>query len=75
MAHRRFSNLLHDLLPADLERQASDPELGSYSMRQILEMATAHYALRAQQVQRLRGQTAPADPETSKDPPEVSRET
>jgi hypothetical protein len=53
VAHRRFSNLLHDLIPGDLERQASDPELGSYTMRQILEMATAHYALRAQQVQRL----------------------
>jgi len=53
VAHRRFSGLLHDLLTSDLERQASDPELGSYSMRQILEMATAHYSLRAQQVQRL----------------------
>lgn len=54
VAHRRFSNLLHDLLPKDLERRASDPELGSYTMRQILEMATAHYAIRAQQVERLR---------------------
>ena len=50
VAHRRFANLLHDLMPADLERQAADPELGSFTMRQILEMATAHYALRAQQV-------------------------
>lgn len=54
VAHRRFSNLLHDLTPNDLERQGADPELGSYTMRQILEMATAHYALRAQQVERLR---------------------
>ena len=60
VAHRRFSNLLHDLVAGDLERQASDPELGSYTMRQILEMATAHYALRAQQVQRLLEQTAGA---------------
>ena len=60
VAHRRFSNLLHDLIPSDLERQASDPELGSYSMRQILEMATAHYGLRTQQVQRLLEQTAGA---------------
>ena len=60
VAHRRFANLLHDLIPSDLERQASDPELGSYTMRQILEMATAHYGLRAQQVQRLLEQTAEA---------------
>lgn len=57
VAHRRFSNLLHDLIPNDLGRQASDPELGSYTMRQILEMATAHYGLRAQQVQSLLEQT------------------
>jgi hypothetical protein len=60
VAHRRFSNLLHDLVPGDLDRQASDPELGSYTMRQILEMATAHYALRTQQVQRLIEQSAGA---------------
>jgi hypothetical protein len=58
VAHRRFSNLLHDLLPKDLERRASDTELGSYTMRQILEMATAHYTLRAQQVDRLREQAS-----------------
>ena len=50
VAHRRFTNLLHDLSPGDLEREGADPELGSYTLRQILEMATAHYALRAQQV-------------------------
>jgi len=55
VAHRRFTNLLHDLTQRDLEREAADPELGTHTMRQILEMATAHYALRAQQV-------APADP-------------
>ena len=60
VAHRRFANLLHDVISSDLERQASDPELGSYTMRQILEMATAHYGLRAQQVQRLVEQTAEA---------------
>jgi hypothetical protein len=60
VSHRRFSNLLHDLIPDDLDRLASDPELGSYSMRQILEMATAHYALRAQQVLRLLEPTAGA---------------
>src|SRR5207249_11751935 len=50
VAHRRFTNLLHDLSNGDLEREGADPELGSYAMRQILEMATAHYVLRAQQV-------------------------
>jgi hypothetical protein len=60
VAHRRFSNLLHDLVASDLEREAADPELGRYTLRQILEMATAHYALRTQQVSRLREETAGA---------------
>jgi hypothetical protein len=60
VAHRRFTNLLHDLIPSDLERTASDPELGSYTMRQILEMAAAHYALRLQQVQKALERTAGA---------------
>lgn len=50
VAHRRFSNLLHDLLPADLEKLASDPELGSYTLRQVIEMAAAQYSVRTQQV-------------------------
>jgi hypothetical protein len=58
VAHRRFSNLLHDLVPEDLERRVEDPELGTYTMRQLLEMATAHYSLRTQQVSRIRGETA-----------------
>lgn len=53
VAHRRFTNLLHDVLPADLEKVGADPELGSYTLRQILEMAAAQYSMRAQQVQRL----------------------
>lgn len=53
VAHRRFSNLLHDLAPADLEKVAADPELGSFTLRQVLEMAAAQYRMRAQQVQRL----------------------
>jgi hypothetical protein len=60
VAHRRFTNLLHDLTSDDLARQAADPELGSYTMRQILEMATAHYVLRAQQVTRIKPGTSPA---------------
>lgn len=53
VAHRRFSNLLHDLLPADLDKVAADPELGHFSLRQVLEMAAGQYNMRAQQVQRL----------------------
>jgi len=60
VSHRRFSNLLHDLMPGDLERKGADPELGTFTMRQILEMLTAHYALRAQQVARMPAETPPA---------------
>ena len=58
VAHRRFSNLLHDLVPSDLEREAVDEEHGAYTMRQILEMSAAQYVMRAQQVKRMTGQTA-----------------
>jgi hypothetical protein len=60
VAHRRFSNLLHDLLPADLDKVAADPELGKFSLRQVLEMATGQYNMRAQQVQRLSAAARPA---------------
>jgi hypothetical protein len=53
VAHRRFSNLLHDLEPGDLEKVGAEAELGSYTLRQILELAGAQYRMRAQQVQRL----------------------
>jgi hypothetical protein len=53
VAHRRFSNLLHDLIPADLDREAVDAEHGSYTMRQLLEMSAAHYDVRTQQVNRI----------------------
>ncbi len=53
VAHRRFSNLLHDLDPADLERVAQDEEHGAHTLRQVLEMATAQYNLRRQQVERI----------------------
>jgi hypothetical protein len=62
VAHRRFSNLLHDLSSEDLKREAVDPELGTYTMRQILEMAAAHYDRRAQQINSARAghsETAP----------------
>ena len=60
VTHRRFSNLLHDLLPADLDKVAADPELGNFNLRQVLEMATGQYKMRAQQVQRLYATGPPA---------------
>ena len=56
-AHRRFCNLLHDLIPADLARTATDEKLGTYTLRQLLEMTTAQYAMRAQQTQHILAQT------------------
>jgi hypothetical protein len=56
VAHRRFTNLLHDLIPGDLEKVATDAELGTFSLRQVLELAIAQYAVRSQQVSQL---TAP----------------
>ncbi len=53
IAHRRFGTLLHDLAEDDLERPANDPEHGTYTMRQIVELATAQYGLRHQQVARV----------------------
>ncbi len=58
VAHRRFSNLLHDLLPADLDKIATDQEHGTYTLRQVLEMTTAQYNYRTQQVQRLTTEAA-----------------
>ena len=53
VAHRSFGTLLHDLLPGDLEKKAEDPELGSYTLLQVLELAAAQYNQRAQEVRRL----------------------
>ncbi len=53
VAHRSFGTLLHDLLPPDLEKKAEDPELGSYTLRQVLELAAAQFNQRAQEVRRL----------------------
>lgn len=53
VAHRRFSNLLHDLVPADLDRIGSGEDHGKYTLRQIIEMAAAHYRHRLTQVQSL----------------------
>jgi hypothetical protein len=53
VAHRRFSNLLHKLIPEDLEKKTTGDDHGEYTLRQVLEMAAAHYRLRRQQVQTL----------------------
>lgn len=58
VAQRRFSNLLHDLVPADLERTARDEEHGSHTLRQVLERTAAHYRMRAQQVRHIVAQTS-----------------
>jgi hypothetical protein len=58
VAHRRFSNLLHDLIPRDLERTAVDQEHGTYTLKQVLEMAAAHYRLRTQQAQQIAAQAS-----------------
>jgi hypothetical protein len=52
VAHRRFGNLLHDVLPEDLERTAQDDH-ATYTLKQILEMAIAHYNRREQQLKSL----------------------
>jgi hypothetical protein len=52
VAHRRFGNLLHDLIPEDLERTATDDH-ATYTLRQALEMAAAHYNRRAQQLREM----------------------
>lgn len=60
VSHRRFTNLLHDIAPDDLEKVAADPELGTFTLRQVLEMAAAQYRMRTQQVQRLAAHAHPA---------------
>ena len=50
LAHRRFSNLLHDLRGEDLNRKANLESTSDYTLRQVLETAAAHYRLRAEQI-------------------------
>lgn len=52
VAHRRFGNLLHDVIPEDLAKTAED-EHASYTLKQVLEMAVAHYNRREQQLKAL----------------------
>lgn len=50
LAHRRFSNLLHDLREEDLNRKTSLESTSDFTLRQVLETAVAHYKLRAEQI-------------------------
>ena len=68
VAHRRFSNLLHDLLPNDLDKVAAGEEHGEYTLRQILELAAAHYRLRNQQIRALAGAASKRRRKTDKGP-------
>ena len=55
LAHRRFSNLLHDLREEDLSRKTRLESTSDYTLRQVLEMAAAHYRLRAEQIRNANG--------------------
>ncbi len=71
VALRRFGNLLHDLQPADLDKQAVDAEHGTYSLRQILGMSAAHYEHRRQQIERIVSDFTPGKrPRKRPKPPE-----
>jgi hypothetical protein len=58
LAHRRLSNLLHDLRGEDLNRSTSLESTSDYTLRQVLETAAAHYRLRAEQIRDARGVSA-----------------
>jgi len=53
VAQRRFTNLLHDVLPQDLDKTAADEHHATYTLRQVLEMTAAHFQLRVKQVEAL----------------------
>lgn len=50
VAHRRYTNLLHDIAPEDLERTTSDDQHVTYTLRQLIEMTAAHYNVRTRQM-------------------------
>ena len=53
LAHRRFSQLLHDLTVEDLDRKTRLESTTEYTLRQVLETAVAHYRLRTDQLRNL----------------------
>jgi len=52
LAHRRLTNLLHDLTTEDLARTTRLESTSEYTLRQVLETAIAHYKLRAEQLKK-----------------------
>jgi len=52
LAHRRLTNLLHDLTTEDLARTTRLESTSEYTLRQVLETAVAHYKLRADQLKK-----------------------
>jgi hypothetical protein len=50
VAHRRYTNLLHDVIPEDLDKTTADDKHVTYSLRQLIEMTAAHYNLRVRQI-------------------------
>jgi hypothetical protein len=55
LAHRRFSDLLHDLRAEDLNRRTGLESTSEYTLGQVLETAAAHYRLRAEQIRNAGG--------------------
>lgn len=50
VAHRRYTNLLHDILPEDLDKTTTDEQQATYTLRQLIEMTAAHYNIRVRQI-------------------------
>lgn len=50
VSQRRFTNLLHDLIPEDLDKTTTDDKHVTYTLRQLIEMTAAHYNLRVKQL-------------------------
>lgn len=50
VAHRRYTNLLHDVLPEDLDKTTTDDQQATYTLRQLIEMTAAHYNVRVRQI-------------------------
>lgn len=62
LAHRRFSNLLHDLRGEDLNRRTGLESASEFTLGQVLETAAAHYKLRAEQIRGAGGGSARGGP-------------
>jgi len=67
LAHRRFSNLLHDLRGEDLNRRTRLESTSEHTLGQVLETAAAHYRLRAEQIRNARGGSTKGDRDDPRD--------